>query len=79
MPEIFIAFGFSFFFYSREHEPIHIHVEGKGGAARYVWDGVEFVRAEHHGLSKADIRKIEMMIDENSDIIVRYWNEYFNK
>ena len=49
MPEIFRAFGFSFFFYSREHEPLHIHVEGKGGAARYVWDGGEFVRAEHHG------------------------------
>lgn len=29
MPEIFRFFGFSFFFYSREHEPLHIHVEGR--------------------------------------------------
>lgn len=31
MPEIFRFFGFSFFFYSKEHEPIHIHVEGEEG------------------------------------------------
>ena len=28
MPEIFRFYGFSFFFYSREHKPIHVHVEG---------------------------------------------------
>ena len=78
MLEIFRAFGFSFFFYSREHEPIHIHVEGKGGAARYVLEDGVFVLAEQYGLNKSDLRKIGMMIAENSDIIVRYWNEYFN-
>lgn len=31
MPEIFRAFGFSFMFFSREHEPIHVHVVGKDG------------------------------------------------
>lgn len=30
MPEIFRFFGFSFFFYSREHDPLHVHVEGMG-------------------------------------------------
>ena len=34
MPEIFRFYGFSFFFYSREHEPLHIHVEGNGGMAK---------------------------------------------
>ena len=28
MPEVFRLVGYSFFFYSREHEPLHIHVEG---------------------------------------------------
>ena len=28
MPEIFRFYGFSFSFYSREHEPIHVYVEG---------------------------------------------------
>ena len=33
MPEVFRFFGFSFFFYSKEHEPVHVHVEGNGGMA----------------------------------------------
>ena len=39
MPEIFRFYGFSFFFYSREHEPIHVHVEGAEGFAKYNYDG----------------------------------------
>ena len=30
MPKIFEYFGFVFFFYSNEHEPIHVHVTHKG-------------------------------------------------
>ena len=33
MPEVFRFFGYSFFFYSREHEPIYIHIEGNDGYA----------------------------------------------
>ena len=33
MPEVFRFYGFSFFFFSREHEALHIHVEGNGGMA----------------------------------------------
>ena len=35
MPEVFRFYGFSFFFYSREHEPIHVHVEGNGGMTKF--------------------------------------------
>ena len=30
MPKIFEYFGFIFFFYSNEHEPIHVHVMHNG-------------------------------------------------
>lgn len=46
MPEIFRFFGFSFFFFSREHEPIHVYVEGNGGCAKYEYDGEKFVFKE---------------------------------
>ena len=26
---------FPFFFYSKEHEPLHVHVEGKDGCAKF--------------------------------------------
>ncbi len=30
MPKIFEYFGFIFYFYSNEHEPIHVHVQHGG-------------------------------------------------
>lgn len=79
MPEVFRFFGFSFFFYSREHEPLHIHVEGNGGMAKFEWNGNEFVLVEMQDIKTGDYRKIKSVIDENSDIIITRWNEYFNK
>ena len=43
MPEVFRFFGFPFFFYSKEHEPVHVHVEGNGGMAKFVWNGSELI------------------------------------
>ena len=54
MPEVFRFYGFSFFFYSREHEPPHIHVEGNGGMAKFDWDGKEFVQVEKAGIKAND-------------------------
>ena len=50
MPEIFRFFGFSFFFYSKEHEPLHVHVEGNDGMAKFDWDGKEFVLTERYNI-----------------------------
>ena len=63
MPEIFRFYGFSFFFYSREHEPIHVHVEGNGGFAKFDWDGQNFVLKEQHCIKAKDLKKITEIID----------------
>jgi len=77
MPEIFRFFGYSFFFYSREHEPIHVHVEGKDGYA--VYDLVEnaFILREKHGINSNDQKKIESLISRNKAIIIKKWKEHF--
>ena len=79
MPEIFRFFGFSFFFYGREHEPIHVHVEGNGGYAVYDWDGDSFVLREKQNIKANDQKKIESVIGENKDIIIKRWKEHFEK
>lgn len=79
MPEIFRFFGFSFFFYSREHDPLHVHVEGNGGMAKFEWNGTEFVVAERMGIKAGDFKKIKAVIDENADIIIAQWNKRFNQ
>ena len=35
IPEILRIFGLRFYFYSREHEPIHVHVKGVDGKAKF--------------------------------------------
>ena len=50
MPEIFRFYGFSFFFFSREHEPIHIHVEGAEGKAKFDYENGEFVQKEVYNI-----------------------------
>ena len=77
MPELFRFFGYSFFFYSREHEPIHVHVEGYDGYAKYVLAEDAFVLKETHGIKASDRKKIELTIKENKDIIIARWKEYF--
>ena len=79
MLEIFRFFGFSFFFYSREHEPIHVHVEGNGGYAIFDLIDNKFVLREKANIKTSDFKKIKSVVDENADIIVNRWNAYFNK
>ena len=77
MPEIFRFWGFSFYFYSKEHEPLHIHVEGNGGMAKFVWNGTEFELFEMLGIKATDFKKIKRVIDDNADIITKRWKDYF--
>ena len=37
MPEVLRLFGYHFQFYANDHEPMHIHVNGNGGSAKFVW------------------------------------------
>ena len=36
MPQIFTKDGFRFFFYSNDHEPLHVHVQKGSGEAVFV-------------------------------------------
>ena len=73
------SLGSHFFFYSREHEPIHVHVEGNGGYAVYDLDGDSFVLREKQNIKANDQKKIESVIGENKDIIIKRWKEHFEK
>lgn len=77
MPEVFRFYGFSFFFYSKEHEPPHIHVEGKGGRGKFRWNGEMFIEEDLINIKPGDLKRIKEVIEENSEIIIRRWNEHF--
>lgn len=81
MPELFRFYGFLFYFYSKEHEPIHVHVEGSGGLAIFDYDQQkdEFVVRYRKNIKNNDLKRIQGVIETNKDIIINRWKEYFRR
>lgn len=75
MPELFRMFGLRFFFYSREHLPVHVHVENVDGSAKFTVSPVTLL--ENKGLKNKDLRLAESIIEENAENIMNRWKEYF--
>lgn len=77
MPEIFRMFGLKFFFWSREHEPIHVHVENADGEAKFeiLPEGIRL--KENYGIKSKDIKLAEAILEENKELAINEWNKYF--
>ena len=73
MPEVFRLFGFTYFFFSREHKPIHVHIEGAEGYAVYDLEGERFVQRYSKGIKAGDLKRIEAVLEENRETIVNSW------
>ena len=78
MPEVFRLFGFTYFFFSREHKPVHVHIEGAEGYAVYDLEGERFVQRYSNGIKAGDLKRIEAVLEENRETIVNSWKNYFN-
>ena len=70
-------YGFLFMFFSHEHEPMHVHVIGNEGEAKFSWNGDRFVLEKSRNVKRNDIRRIKDVISSNSDIIVKRRIELF--
>ena len=72
-------FGMRFYFYSCEHEPIHVHVKSADGKAKFeiLPEGIVLVKNE--GIKTKDIKAAEMVLEENKELAIEIWNEYFGR
>ena len=77
MPTVLRIGPYRFFFYSGDHdEPRHVHVERDDKVAKF-W--LKPVRLQTSGrFSRVDISRIRRLVEENNEIFVRSWNEFFN-
>ena len=73
----FFLFGYRFFFWSNDHEPIHIHVSKGDSEAKFNVINVELI--DNYGFKKNELRLIESLIEENKEVIIARWKEYFKK
>ena len=75
-PTVFREGPFRFFFFSREEERVHIHIESAEGEAKY-WLERNVELARNYGLSSQDLRRIEQLIDEHEQEIRDAWSRHF--
>ena len=85
MPKIFEYLGIIIFFYSNEHEPIHVHATAEGLESKaefYIIDGVisEIRIRSIKGKKSLDGNKLkdfEKFLEVYGEKIVKKWVDYF--
>jgi len=81
MPKVFEWNGYKFFFFSNEGnpvEPCHIHVR-KGGNIAKLWIGDIVILDSSWGMSSKELSSLESRIEEQRELIMEKWDEFFNK
>jgi hypothetical protein len=76
MPEIFRFFGIRFFYFSNDHLPIHVHIKTSDGTAKFEIEPLVLI--ENKGVKMKDIYLAESIIEENKELIIKHWNNFFN-
>ncbi|MCL2435769.1 MAG: DUF4160 domain-containing protein [Lentimicrobiaceae bacterium] len=84
MPKIYEYFGFIFFFYSDEHEPVHVHVRKSGCESIFeiiMEDGklktIRCRKKRMNELSDKDKTIAEDFIRKYIDNIINKWVNFF--
>ena len=80
MPIVIRYKGFRFFFYSNEgspREPLHVHVRSADGDAKY-WLKPFVGLADSSGFDARTLRELAEIVESNTGLIERAWNEHFS-
>jgi hypothetical protein len=76
VPTVLRKHGYRFFFYSGDrYEPPHVHVEKDRMMAKFWLRPVRL--ASSGGFRRTEIKKVHRVVDENVNLFVEAWNEFF--
>jgi len=76
MPTIHRVGPYRFFFYAGDRdEPTHIHVERDNNIAKFWLDPVRLQNSG--GFKRAEINRIQKILDEHHEMLEEAWHEYF--
>ena len=73
-PTVLRLGAYRFFFYSREESKSHVHVEEGHNTAKFWIEPVEL--AESHGFSTRKLNKIEQLVEDNVQLILKEWRGF---
>lgn len=81
MPKVFEIYGYKFFFFSNEGnplEPCHIHVRKNGNLAKF-WIKENAELADNIGFSSSELKNIQEILNEKKLLVKEAWNEFFKR
>lgn len=58
---------------------MHVHVKNADGRAKFDITQEGIVLVKNEGLKIKDIKAAEMVLEENRELAIEKWNEYFGK
>jgi hypothetical protein len=68
---------YRFFFYAGDQgEPAHVHVERDDNEAKLWLEPVRLARS--HGFAARELRDIERLVEQNRELLLERWNEFFS-
>ena len=77
MPTIHRVGPYRFFFYAGDRaEPVHVHVEQDDRIAKFWLDPIRLQKSG--GFNRAQINRIQKIIEEDCEKLVEAWHEYFS-
>jgi hypothetical protein len=85
MPKIYEYLGLILFFYSNEHEPIHIHAKYQGKESKAEIHMINgriqkiIIKDKGAGLEQKKRKEFEEFVSVYADDIVNKWVDYFVK
>ncbi len=77
-PTVFRNGPYRFYFFSREEQRLHVHVQSSEGEAKF-WLAPEVELARNYNLSDRDLQRIRKLIEENENEIRDAWSRHFGR
>lgn len=74
MPTVLNSKGFRFFFYSNDHQPVHIHIEKGNSTAKFELNPIKLIKSK--GFKAKDLSEIRKLIEKHKSSLENSWNEY---
>ena len=75
-PTVFRQGKYRAFFFSREEARQHVHISSPDGEAKF-WLVPLVALATHTGLSVRELAKMQVVVEEHKDEIIRSWKKHF--
>ena len=77
MPTVLRNGPYRLFFYAGDRdEPPHVHIERDKNIAKFWLDPVRLQNSG--GFGRTELNRIQKLVEENREELLRSWNEYFN-